>query len=218
MLKQYREIERGEFFVIGGDCSAGGIDRSACQFISKTKIDVPLVYHTDSMATTMTNDIYPVLNKLFDITGVKPVIAYERNNGGSFEMERLATLNRDGKFDIFRMPTIGRTDAPEAVRYGWDTNTATRAPMLSQLKEAIDNRLFGIYDHETIKELYSFIVAQTSTSWKAQAEKGAHDDLVMSLAIAWQLFQQCEAPINQETIYIPTFQGFGGEEIGGYSV
>ena len=197
MFKQFRNLEPGEFIVIGGDCSAGGIDRSCCQFISKTKLDVPLVYHTESMATTMTNDIYPVLNNIFDFTGVKPIIAYERNNGGSFEMERLATLNRDGKFDIFKMPTMGREDAPEAVRYGWDTNTATRSPMLSQLKDAIDKRLLGIYDHETVKELYSFIVAKTSTSWKAQAEKGAHDDLVISLGIAWQLYQMCEAPTPQ---------------------
>ena len=33
---------------------------------------------------------------------------------------------------------------------------------------------------------------KTSASWKAQAEHGAHDDLVMALAIAWQLYQICE--------------------------
>jgi len=37
--------------------------------------------------------------------------------------------------------------------------------------------------------MFSFIISQTSTSWKAQAEQGAHDDLIMSLAIAWQLYQ-----------------------------
>lgn len=61
--------------------------------------------------------------------------------------------------------------------------------MLSMLKEAIDNRLITIYDKPTVNEMFSFIVSQTSSSWKAQAEQGAHDDLIMALAGAWQLYQ-----------------------------
>lgn len=76
----------------------------------------------------------------------------------------------------------------------WDTNTATRPKMLADLKEAIDKRLIKIYDKRTINEMFSFIVVQTSTAWKAQAEKGANDDLVMALAIAWQLQQSEKEP------------------------
>jgi hypothetical protein len=42
--------------------------------------------------------------------------------------------------------------------------------------------------------MFSFIVNQTSSSWKAQAESGAHDDLIMALAIAWQLYQSESPP------------------------
>jgi hypothetical protein len=66
--------------------------------------------------------------------------------------------------------------------------------MLSMLKEAIDNRLIRIYDKPTITEMFSFIISQTSSSWKAQAEQGAHDDLIMALAIAWQLYQTEHPP------------------------
>jgi hypothetical protein len=61
--------------------------------------------------------------------------------------------------------------------------------MLEDLKNAIDNKLIRIYDKQTVNEMFAFIVVQTSSSWKAQAEKHAHDDLIMSLAIAWQLYQ-----------------------------
>jgi hypothetical protein len=61
--------------------------------------------------------------------------------------------------------------------------------MLQELKDSVDTRLLSIYDKPTITELFSFIVSQTSSSWKAQAEQGAHDDLVMALSIAWQLYQ-----------------------------
>ena len=205
-FRQYRKIEKGEQFVVAADTSSGLGDYCAAQFLSKTKIDVPLVYHSKTIATDMTNTIYPVLEKIYDITGNKPIVAYERNAGGVFEMDRLASLNRNGKFTIFKMPNIGREDAPEAVKYGWDTNTATRPAMLSQLKEAIDNKLLRIFDKPTIEELYSFVVVKTTASVKAQAEAGMHDDLVMSLAIAWQLYQTAE---------FTEFINYGTGEVGG---
>ena len=89
MFRQFRPITEGEFFVIAADTSTGMSDYCAAQFISKTKIDVPLVYHAKVLANDMTNAIFPVLEKIFDITKIKPVIAYERNSGGIFEFERL---------------------------------------------------------------------------------------------------------------------------------
>jgi len=83
----------------------------------------------------------------------------------------------------------GQIEQSEAKRYGWTTSSSTRPKMLEDLKNAIDNKLIRIYDKQTVNEMFAFIVVQTSSSWKAQAEKHAHDDLIMSLAIAWQLYQ-----------------------------
>jgi hypothetical protein len=142
----------------------------------------------------MTPILFNELERIYDITHIPPVIAYERNNGGVFEMERLAALNRLNKYRVFVMPTYGSIDNPQARKLGFDTNTATRPKMLADLKEAIDKRLIKLYDKRTINEMFSFIVVQTSTAWKAQAEKGANDDLVMALAIAWQLQQSEKEP------------------------
>lgn len=191
MFRQYRQIEPNEFFVVAADTSSGMGDYCAVQFLSKTKVDVPLVYHSKSIATDMTNAIQPILEKIYETTGIKPVVAYERNAGGVFEIDRLASMNYGGKYEIFKMPTMGRSDPPESVRFGWDTNSSTRPAMLSQLKDAIDNKVLRIYDPQTIREMYAFILTQTASSWKAQAEHGAHDDLIMSLAIAWQMYQIC---------------------------
>ena len=202
MFRQFRKLEPNEFIVVGGDCSMGGGDRSCCQFLSKTKLDVPLVWHADLTATIMTNEIFPVLEKISDTTGIKPVVAYERNNGGVFEMDRLALLNKQNKYVVYQMETIGTTEDKQTKKYGWDTNTATRPAMLSQLKECIDGQLLRLYDKETVKELLSFIKVKTTSIWKAQAEVNAHDDLVMSLAIAWQLYQVCE-PSRVESLLKP---------------
>ena len=191
-FRQYRTIQKGEFFVIGADTSSGMGDYCAVQFLSKTKLDIPLVYHSKLLATEMTNAIHPILEKLSDITGVKPVIAYERNAGGFFELERLGALNRLGKYRIYKMMTYGSIDNPDVSKLGWDTNTATRPKMLADWKEAVDKHLVAIYDKPTINEHFSFILSQTSSSVKAQAESNAHDDLVMSASIAWQLYQSEE--------------------------
>jgi hypothetical protein len=202
-LRIYRKLEPREFIVAFADTSTGMSDYSACQFLSKTKLDVPMVYHSKSLATEMTNRIVPILEKIYDITGIQPVIAYERNNGGVFEMERVALLNKRGKYVVFQMPNIGGVDNPDPTKLGWDTNTATRPRMLSDLKEAIDHRLLRIYDKPTINELYSFVITRTTSTEKAQAEKGSHDDLVMSLAGAWQLQQMKDAPTNEDVSDLP---------------
>ncbi len=188
-FRRYRAYQPGEFFVIGADTAAGGLDYCAAQFLSKSKLDVPTVFHSKGLATEMTPEIHNELESIYDQTQVKPVVAFERNNGGVYEMERLATLNRNGKYRIFLMPSVGTTVNPEAKRLGWDTNSATRPTMLQSLKECIDGRLLKLYDKPTVTEMFSFVVVPTSMAWRAQAEKGAHDDLIMSLAIAWQLYQ-----------------------------
>lgn len=191
MFRRYRPYNSGEFIVVGVDTSWGGTDYCAAQFLSKTHLDVPTVYHSKVLATEMTPLIHAELERIYDETKVKPVVAFERNNGGVAEIERLATLNRNGKYTIYIDKTgAGTTEGiAESVKLGWNTSSASRPTMLSMLKEAVDSRLIRIYDKPTITEMFSFIVSQTSSSWKAQAEVGAHDDLIMALAIAWQLYQ-----------------------------
>lgn len=191
MFRRYRKYEKGEFIVVGVDTSWGGTDYCAAQFLSKTNLDIPTVFHSKILATEMTPRIHTELERIFDETGIKPVVAFERNNGGVAEIERLATLNRNGKYSIYvEKRGLGTTDTTEnSIRLGYTTNSATRPTMLSMLKEAIDSRLIRIYDKPTVTEMFSFIVSQTSSSWKAQAEQGAHDDLIMALAISWQLYQ-----------------------------
>jgi|SRR6185312_460016 len=196
--RQYREIEQDEFLVVGADTSQGGNDYSTAVFISKTHLDIPLIYHSPSLATDMTNKLHPILEKIYDITLTPPVVAYERNAGGVFELERLAAINRANKYRIYTMMTYGDIANSNETKIGWDTNTATRPKMLADLKDAVDHQLLRIYDKPLINEMYSFIINKQG---KPEAESSAHDDLVMACAIAWQL-QQTENP-KRETYSRP---------------
>lgn len=190
-FRRYRNYQKGEFIVAFADTSWGGTDYCAIQFLSKTNLDVPVVYHSRVLATEMTPQFHLELENIYQQTGVRPVACIERNNGGVAEIERLATLNRDSKYRIYvEKSNVGTTNSTEdTVKLGWTTSSASRPTMLSMLKEAIDNKLITIYDKPTVTEMFSFIVSKTSSSWKAQAESGAHDDLIMSLAGAWQMYQ-----------------------------
>lgn len=191
MFRKYRDYKPGEFIILAVDCAAGGGDFTAGQFLSKTHLDVPTVYHKKVIITEATPLLAAELERIFDQTGVKPIVSFERNFGGMFELDRLHKLNRLQKYRIYRMKRnvgTGKNISDEP-RYGLDTNVATRTPMLNMLKEAVDGHLIRIYDKPTITEMFSFVEVRTTTQWKAQAEKNAHDDLVMALAQAMFLYQ-----------------------------
>jgi hypothetical protein len=193
-FRQFRPIEQDEFFVAFADTATGGGDYCACPFLSTKHLDFPLLYHSNKSATLMTNLLHPVLERIHDATGFAPVIAYETNNGGIFEFERLAGLNRANKYRIYKMRTYGKIENAEESSIGWNTNTATRPAMLKDWKDAVDNQLVRIYDKPTISEHYSFIINKQG---KPEAEANSHDDLVITHAGCWQLYQT-EKPIRSE--------------------
>ena len=80
--KQYRKIENNEFLIFSVDTASGGADRTACQVISKTKVDVPLVFHSSVTTSDFIPELCRVAEKVYDLTKIKPVISLERNNGG----------------------------------------------------------------------------------------------------------------------------------------
>lgn len=195
MWYQYREPQKGEFFVVFADLAAGGNDYCAVQFLSQKWLDVPIVYHAKVTGSYMTPLVHQRLTEISKEAGIAPVVAFERNNGGGFEMDRLARLNRYGDYRIYTMKNMNPTGRMvDTGKLGYDTTMATRPKMLQDLKDAIEGRMIHLYHRQTVTEMFSFIISQ---SGKAEAEKGAHDDLVMSLAGVWQLYQT-EQPMKEE--------------------
>lgn len=196
MFTQFRPFQKGEFIICFVDPSGGGGDNTAGQFLSHKWLDIPLVYHSSVTITYATPLLHEKLTQISKETGVAPIVAYERNNGGGFELERLARLNRYGDYRIYTMKTLDPSAGRivDTGKLGWDTNTATRPKMLNDLKDAADNGLLHIYHRMTVTEMFSFVIGKTG---KIEAETGAHDDLVMSLAGVWQLYQTEQPMIEQ---------------------
>lgn len=182
-FRLYREIERGEFFVVFGDTAQGGADKNWVPFMSKTRLDVPLVMSMRGVAAQATPYIHQALEWIYDKTGVPPVFAFERQNGGASEMHRLMMMNRSGKYILYRARDL---QGKQTDKLGWDTNEASRSNMIGEWKIAYEGNQVRLYDEEAQKQHKTFITNKTG---KPEAAPNTHDDAVMSHAGVFQLFQ-----------------------------
>ena len=65
--------------------------------------------------------------------------------------------------------------------FGFQMTTQSREKVLSFLEESLRTSRFRINSERTVDELNTFIITE---SGKIEADKGYHDDLVMSLGLA----------------------------------
>lgn len=191
MFSQYRPLVKGEFILCFVDTAGEGSDWNSGQFLSKDSLDVPIVLHHEGSIVDVTPKLKAVLEWIHEETGVKPVVCYETNNGGGYELQRLERLNMYEKYIIYHQyalnPTTRRLEQTD--KLGWNTNSATRPVMLQGVEDLINNHLVALYHPVTVTQMFSFVKHKTPSGWKAEAEVGSHDDEVMSLAGVWQIYQ-----------------------------
>ncbi len=202
MFRLYRTPGRGEFFIVFVDTAGEGSDLNSGQFLSSNNLDIPLVLSFTGSIVDVTPKLKTTLEWIQEITGIAPVVAYETNNGGGYELDRLSRLNIDNKYRIYyqyKLDTEGKLVRSD--KMGWNTNTATRPIMLTGVEDVVNNHLINIYDRETVMQMFSFVKKKTASGWKAQAETGAKDDHIMSLAGVWQLYQTEKTPERTFTSY-----------------
>ena len=147
-----------------------------------------MCYQDNTTCINMTNNLHTILERIADTTGIKPVVSYERNNGGAFELDRLSALNRLDKYVMYRSPDFGTGDETAGIKFGITMTGTSRPGYLDNGKNIIDEKVFIIPDQETVEQMSSFVKIKTNAMWKAQAEAGMHDDAVMSLMGALGMF------------------------------
>lgn len=98
---------------------------------------------------------------------------------------------RDGRPaypNLYRHRQLDRGDQPEAKPYGFPMNSRTRPTVVENLEEAIREHALPWIDKETLSEMQTFVYRTTNPSPRAQ--DGCHDDRVMELGIALELYRQ----------------------------
>lgn len=195
MIYQHREFEPNEFIVLGAD-PAEGHDYSTFVAISKKYADVVMISQSKEESSQLGHSLNHIGRWIHKVTGLYPSIAPERNVGTA-TIVKLKELNYP---NIFKMPTsfVGQ-DQKDSDNFGWHTNTATRPKMLDDLALAIRQGAIKIPSKQIVDEMYSFI--RHHKTGKPQADTSSHDDLVMALAIAWQLYQIVPQPSSNDYHY-----------------
>ena len=107
------------------------------------------------------------------------LVAVEINNHG---LSTATELSKHLAYpNVFTEVTYDKIMDEETVRLGFSTNPKTRPLILNKLRAAVRDGSIKINDKITLKEMTSFSLTPAG---RMEAEAGAHDDHVMSLAIA----------------------------------
>jgi len=182
MFYLYRPLEAQEEIVIGADVGEG-ISYCSAVGISKRHKDIPLIYHARVESTQFGYELDKMGSYIRLKTGELPLIAVERNIGAA----TIAKL-RDLQYPLdrlYRQKTVDRITNQEAERIGWNTDSSNRRKMLDDLSLSLRNYELRVYDKQILKEMLTFVVNERTGQPKH--ERGKFDDLIMALAIGWQM-------------------------------
>ena len=169
---------KGVPYVLGGDTAGTGSDKFAGQVLdNRTGKQVAVLHHR--YGERMFAEQMYCLGMYYNTA----LIGVETNYSTYPEMvlEELGYPNlyvRE-RYDNYLKKTV------EA--FGFDTNTATRPVLVDTLKDVARDSLDTITDFDTLGEMLTFVY---DDKFKAAADTGEHDDLVMALGIAHRIRHQ----------------------------
>ena len=179
-VKIYEEPLENHKYILSVDPAKDGRDYFALHMIDVTKFPFKQV-----ASGRLQIDYLLMPNFLYDFANsYNTAFTIIENNEGAGQ-SIADTLKRDFEYENLYYDRNGN----KFKNYpGFRTTTKSRAQLLETLKLLIENKKLEIYDADTILELQRFILVKK----KFQAEEGFHDDLVMSLAIAFCLFNDIQ--------------------------
>ena len=174
----YSEAEEGHKYILSCDPAKDGRDYFALHVIDITKFPFKQV-----ACGKLQIDYLLMPEFIFDLANTyNTAFTIIENNEGAGQ-SIADTLKRDFEYENLYFDRDGKGD--KFKKYpGFRTTPKSRNQLLETLKLLIENNKLETNDADTIFELQRFVLLRK----KFQAEDGFHDDLVMSLAIAFCLF------------------------------
>ena len=169
----YREAEEGHPYVIGADTAGEGSDSAVAQVIdNSTGEQVATLRSSVLDEDEFTRQLY-CLGRYYNdaLIGVE-------TNFSTYPVRELERLRYPRQYV---RETVDNYTHEVMQSYGFRTDTKTRPLLIATLVKYVREHPEDIFDRETIGEMLTFVRTE---SFRAEAEAGAHDDLVMALGIA----------------------------------
>lgn len=183
-LKIYKEPEKGHNYIMSIDSAKDGTDAFAVQIVDITDFEFEQVACCNLQIDYLLMPEY--IDEWCEYYN-NPYLIIENNEGSGqsiadqlYQFYEYENIHFDYKAESnSNNRTKSRKKYP-----GFRTTTKTRKQILQTLKLFIENDKLKINDSKTIDELMQFILIKN----KYQADEGAHDDMVMSLAMIFVPF------------------------------
>ena len=207
-IKIYQEPD-GRNTVLGGDTAGEGEDFFVGQVLDSNGRQLAVLHHQ------FDEDLY---TKQMYCLGrhYNSLIAIETN----FSTYPNRELQRLGYRFLYVREKYDRIVSDVQPKFGFRTTSQTRPVIISGLVEIVRETPELINDRETLQEMLSFVYLKG----KPQASEGAHDDLVLGLAIAFEALKQIphkslkteiskpKRVVEKKNTYYEEFFNFGMED------
>lgn len=194
-LRIYKTPVPGKKYVIGGDTAEEG-DYSALVVLERETMETVAVWwgHVDEFE----------LARIAYRMGIyynTALVGIERNNMGVAVVMKLDELAYPNLYRMEILDEFGMSAPTD--KLGWETNSRTRPIMLGDLIQIINERTLILRSKETLSELRSLIRGRAN---RPEAQVGTHDDLVMALAVAYQMFKTLSAPTDNDEVFVRNYR------------
>lgn len=168
----YKPPEKGVPYVIGADTAGAGSDRFVAQVLdNRTGEQVAVLRHrTDE-------DLFAKQVYCLGMWYNTALIAVETNLSTYPVME----LQRLGYPNQYVRETFDNYTHSVMSSFGFRTDSKTRPVIIATLIRAVRDDITIVSNKDTLEEMLTFV---RNEDYRPEAEEGAHDDCVISLAIA----------------------------------
>jgi len=192
--KYYDEYNPRHKYAIGADVAEGvGLDSCTASVIDFT-CSPPRVVATYKNKWIDPTTFAHVLAKAGEMYG-GCLIAPERNNNGIATVAKL----KDLYYNIYVQEKFDRHELIKDKRLGWLTTSGSKAKMMLDIKEALEEGNIDIPDRTILREARMFDHADLPIS-KIDEETTRHFDLLTATAIAYQMLTEVGTGENHTSV------------------
>ncbi len=171
-MRVWKDPEPHYDYIIGVDTALGrDRDYSAAQIVNLYNGEVVAEFYSNK---TPVNEFASILNKEGIYYNIANIVV-ERNTVGNHVIDLL--------FNDLEYENLWHDERGMA---GFQVTMRNRDIILTELEESIRTNMLKINSQRTLNELNTFVI---SNSGKLTADKGRHDDLIMSLSLANHVFR-----------------------------
>ena len=173
-LKVFREHKHTEKFVIGADVALGVGQDSSSATVMDSEREIVATFESNRIDPTRYGELLFYLGRMYN----HALLVVESNSIGVATLAKIKSMQYP---NLYYQTNLAKMDNEEGERPGFKTSVSTKPAIIGNLKNAIKNREIRLYDQAVINELKSYILTDAG---KMEAMQGAHDDQVISLALA----------------------------------